>query len=125
MTGGGSLEERNEDGVYSNDPGHKRGEGNRSDRNFRATSKSRKSKEIEKKQKRDEKSASFGVFGGAKLAQSETRCQKTSSEAGARGIARPRARAADDLGAQGSGSSAARMHSDAGSKPWCKPHFAT
>ena len=36
-------------------------------------------------------------------AQSETRCQKTSSEAGARGIARPRARAADDLGTQGSG----------------------
>ena len=36
-------------------------------------------------------------------AQSETRCQKTSSVAGARGIARPRARAADDLSAQGSG----------------------
>ena len=36
-------------------------------------------------------------------AQSEARCQKTSSVAGARGIARPRARAADDLSAQGSG----------------------
>ena len=38
-------------------------------------------------------------------AQAETRCQKTSSVAGAgaRGIARPRARAADDLSAQGSG----------------------
>ena len=36
-------------------------------------------------------------------AQSETRCQKTSSVARARGIARPRARAADDLSAQGSG----------------------
>ena len=36
-------------------------------------------------------------------AQPETRCQKTSSVAGARGIARPRARAADDLSAQGSG----------------------
>ena len=32
-------------------------------------------------------------------AQSEARCQKTSSVAGARGIARPRARAADDLSA--------------------------
>ena len=39
-------------------------------------------------------------------AQSETRCQKTSSVARACGIARPRARAADDLSAQGSGSSA-------------------
>ena len=36
-------------------------------------------------------------------ALSEARCQKTSSVAGARGIARPRARAADDLSAQGSG----------------------
>ena len=35
-------------------------------------------------------------------AQSETRCQKTSSVAGARGTARPRARAADDLSAKGS-----------------------
>ena len=35
-------------------------------------------------------------------AQSEARCQKPSSVAGARGIARPRARAADDLSAQGS-----------------------
>ena len=31
---------------------HKRGEGNRSDRNLKATSKCRKNKEIEKKQKR-------------------------------------------------------------------------
>ena len=36
-------------------------------------------------------------------AQSETRGQKTSSVAGASDIARPRARAADDLSAQGSG----------------------
>ena len=36
-------------------------------------------------------------------AQSETRRQKTSSVAGARGIAMPRARAADDLSAQGRG----------------------
>ena len=36
-------------------------------------------------------------------ARAETRCQKTSSVAGARGTARPRARAADDLSAQGSG----------------------
>ena len=55
-----------------------------------------RNKEIEKIQEREEKAASFG-------AQSETRCQKTSSVTGARGIARPRARAADDLSAQGSG----------------------
>ena len=48
----------------------------------------------------EEKAASFVYTLGA---QSETRCQKTSSVAGARGIARPRARAADDLSAQGSG----------------------
>ena len=36
-------------------------------------------------------------------ALAEARCQKTSSVAGARVIARPRARAADDLSAQGSG----------------------
>ena len=36
-------------------------------------------------------------------ALAEARCQKTSSVAGARGIARPRARAADDLSAQGRG----------------------
>ena len=36
-------------------------------------------------------------------ALAEARCQKTSSVAGARGIARPRARAADDLSAEGSG----------------------
>ena len=36
-------------------------------------------------------------------AQAETRCQKTSSVAGVRGRAGPRARAADDLSAQGSG----------------------
>ena len=36
-------------------------------------------------------------------ALSEARCQKTSSVAGGGGIARPRARAADDLSAQGSG----------------------
>ena len=35
--------------------------------------------------------------------QSETRCQKTSSVAGARGMARPRAREADDLSAEGIG----------------------
>ena len=49
-----------------------------------------------KEKRRLSKAASFG-------AQSETRCQKTSSVTGARGIARPRARAADDLSAQGSG----------------------
>ena len=38
----------------------KRGEQDRSDRNLRATSKRRKSKEIEKKYKREEKAASFG-----------------------------------------------------------------
>ena len=36
-------------------------------------------------------------------ALAEARCQKTSSVAGARSVARPRARAADDLSAQGSG----------------------
>ena len=36
-------------------------------------------------------------------ALSEARCQKTSSVAGACSVARPRARAADDLSAQGSG----------------------
>ena len=36
-------------------------------------------------------------------ALAEARCQKTSSVARACGIARPRARAADDLSAQGSG----------------------
>ena len=39
---------------------HKRGEGNRSDRNLKATSKGRKNREIEKTQKREEKVASFG-----------------------------------------------------------------
>ena len=36
-------------------------------------------------------------------ALAEARCQKTSSVAGACSVARPRARAADDLSAQGSG----------------------
>ena len=47
-------------------------------------------------------------------AESETRCQKTSSGAGARGIARPRARAADDLSAQGSGASGLRARQTKG-----------
>ena len=42
---------------------HKRGEGNRSDRNLKATSKGRKNREIEKTQKREEKVASFGCAG--------------------------------------------------------------
>ena len=54
------------------------------------------SKEIEKKQKREEKDASFG--GAVRDSVPED-----SSGAGARGSARPRARAADDLSAQGSG----------------------
>ena len=55
----------------------------------------KRNKEIEKRQKREEKAASSGgaVRGSV---------PKTSSVAGARGIARPRARAADDLSAQGS-----------------------
>ena len=60
-----------------------------------------RNKETEKRQKREEKAASFG--GEVRDSQSETRCQKTSSVAGARGIAMPRARAADDLSAQGRG----------------------
>ena len=36
-------------------------------------------------------------------ALAEARCQKTSSVEGARSVARPRARAADDLSAEGSG----------------------
>ena len=36
-------------------------------------------------------------------ALAQARCQKTSSVEGARSVARPRARAADDLSAQGSG----------------------
>ena len=59
-----------------------------------------RNKEIEKRQKmiRKEKRRPHPLG-----AQSDTRCQKTSSVAGARGIARPRARAADDLSAQGRG----------------------
>ena len=65
-----------------------------------------RNKETEKRQKREEKAASFG--GAVRDSQSETRCQKTSSVAGARGIAMPRARAADDLSAQGRGLCALR-----------------
>ena len=52
-----------------------------------------RNKEIEKRLKREEKAASLGGSGRG----------STSSVAGARSVARPRARAADDLSAQGSG----------------------
>ena len=59
-----------------------------SDRNFRATSKGRKSKEIEKKQKRERKAAFFGGAVRDTVPEDELSGGWT---AGACGIARPRA----------------------------------